>query len=251
MPGRLQRDDVADAGVEALRVVAAGAAVDCRMRAHVGPSLTAAALAALPVGRLAGKDYQALTRLHTHAVEPEVLAWGGAGCACRMCGRAAFAGHHRVCGARMGGALTRAHTRVQQTLCAYIAEMPGWHAETEHDAGEMGDGTTARGDIFVRDPKGNEYYVEVKTWDPRCQTWRGKTATAAEKALFKKAEGQYPDGVPVRPFVVGVDGTLGSGARHLVNEMQVAREAVGTHDERDDVPSRARRWHAHWRAWRL
>ncbi len=237
VPGRLAREDVMDAGRTAREVVAAGAAVDWQVGAHVGPSVTAAAMAALPVGRLQGREYRALARLHTHAVEREVLQWGGAGAECRLCGREAYAGHHRVCTSRPRGALTRAHGAVQRALAAFINATPGWSAACEQAAGVREDGTWVRSDVEIGTPQGGVFIVEVKTWDPRCQSWRDKKAVKAEAKLKKKGEDQYRKGTAPRVFVLGVDGTLGTAARHFLNELQEARADAGTRDGRDDVPS--------------
>lgn len=238
LAGRLQRAALVDPGADARKVVAeVGRSVDYEVTTHAGTTLTSAALLCMPVALMREEHYRALVRMHTHALEEEIEEWGGVGSPCVICERAAYAGHHRVCTMRTPDATVRAHHNVRNALCAYLRAIPRWWAATEKEVGMMANGTYARGDIRVVDADGRVFFVEIKTYDPRCKTWRGKSADRAAADLRKKGKSQYPPGTDLEVLTLGADGALGKAASAVIAQWQRARDEEGTRNGCEDGPS--------------
>ena len=84
--------------------------------------------------------------------------------------------------------------------------------------------------------RNQNYVLEVKTYDPRCASWRDVKIATAEERLVKRGEGQYAPGTIVRVLAIGVDGTIGPKARSLLGELIELRDNKGVRLECDGSP---------------
>jgi len=240
-PGALAREALGVgrmAAQDGLRRAAELRHIDADVRSRVERSLTSRIFLCTATGGLRGDDYKAAVRMHTHTPEPEL--YGRIGDECPLCGHGLFAGHHRVCGGGHQAALTATHTAVRDVLCSFIRGTAGTFAQTEVSVTPIlnGDGTLhhVRADVRVQgwDPGG--VIIEVKTYDPRCKTWRKVTPDQAERMLSARGERQYAPGSKVRVLVLGADGTVGARTRALLMELIALREERGALVPRDHVP---------------
>ena len=240
-PGSMAREALGVGRIAAqdgLRRAAELRHIDADVRSRVERSLTSRIFLCTATGGLRGDDYKAAVRMHTHTPEPEL--YGHIGDGCPLCGHGLFAGHHRVCGGGHQAALTATHTAVRDVLVSFIRGTAGTFAQSEVSVTPIlnGDGTLhhVRADVRVQgwDPGG--VIIEVKTYDPRCKTWRKVTPDQAERILSARGERQYAPGTKVRVLVLGADGTVGARTRALLMELIALREERGALVPRDHVP---------------
>jgi len=222
----------------ALAEAAALMHVDADIRARIERSLTARIFLCTATGGLRGDDFKAAVRMLTHTPEPEV--YGKLGAECPLCQRGMFAAHHRTCGGGHQAALTATHHAVRDVVCDYINGTAGVHAAPEVGVTPIlrADGTLhhVRADLRVCGWELGPVVVEIKTYDPRCASWRNKTPAEAERELGKRGAAQYAPGTTVRVLVLGADGTVGARARALLMELIALREDRGALLPRDHVP---------------
>ena len=219
--------------------------VDADISMRSQRTVTARALMCGVMAQLTSHEVAALARLHTHTPEPELDGKEGhrrLGDACPKCKASMYAGHHRVC-CGASAALTATHHAIRDVVAAFLNGIIDVEARVEvrHDP-IMKDGVLhmVRADVLVdqlmADGSRKRYVIEVKTFDPRCATWRGKDVGRAEKVLLKKGVRQYATDADVRVLAVGADGTIGPKARALIGELINLRDEKGARVERDDVP---------------
>jgi hypothetical protein len=221
-----------------------GAAGDLTIDAGISmrgeQALTARALMCGAMVRLSNDEVRSLARMHTHTPEPEVM--GKLGTPCPKCGAAMFAGHYRSCG-HNSAALTASHHAVRDAVAAWLNGTVDVVARTEvkHDPIVVdGQVHAVRADIAVDqlmdDGQMKSYVIEIKTFDPRCASWRKVTVARAEDILYNKGIRQYAADAEVRVLAVGADGTIGPKSRALLGELINLRDDKGARIERDVVP---------------
>jgi hypothetical protein len=181
-------------------------------------------------------EFRAAVRMHTHT--PERECYGAAlGTPCKLCTRPLRAGHHRVCRGAHRGTLTESHHAVRDAIVALINETAGLSAVTERMVAPIFDTVNGTGEVHhVRadivilgwnTPGGAQRVWEIKTYDPRCDTWRGVAPAAADALIRERGLKQYSSATHVDVIVVGADGTIAPKTRAILNELIELRAEEG------------------------